>query len=446
MKLAGGLLNFVNNSIGTMALDNLVVENAPRWQLELDLENKTGDKINANSVSGDGFINITNVVLLSDTLDKDFLINIAGEGVRDKINLIARVAYTPIFQYKLFYDQPTGSIGIGNHPAAPIEGFNPAIMAAPVAAQVGGYLTQLNTYNQVFNNMDMYMLMPKSLRETIRNSNKLANAPVDGGVFSPLVYQEKDRAVWFKPYSTFENVPLRNGYRVSNVSYGSLFGVDSDLKEYKHGIEVMYSAYGAYNGSHQAYQGVGITQNGGLGGATAMLYKGNFFSGLTANVGANAAEASTMYGLDNFTMLTAGLASKTGYNIELFDNKLILQPNYLMSYSFINTFDFRNSAGVNVDSSALHAIQIAPGIRIIGNLKNGWQPYLGVNMVWNILDRTKFKANDVSLPELSIKPFVEYGVGVQKHVGERFTGFAQAMIRNGGRNGISLQLGFRWRI
>ncbi len=45
---------------------------------------------------------------------------------------------------------------------------------------------------------------------------------------------------------------------------------------------------------------------------------------------------------------------------------------------------------------------------------------------------------------MHIKPYVQYGVGVQKNFGDNFTGFAQAMLHNGGRNGIALTGGFRW--
>ena len=89
---------------------------------------------------------------------------------------------------------------------------------------------------------------------------------------------------------------------------------------------------------------------------------------------------------------------------------------------------------------------MAPGIKFIGNLKHGWQPYLEVQMVWNIMDKTDFHANNVNLPSLSVKPYVQYGVGVQKRWGERFTRFFQTMFRNGGRNGVALSLGFRCAI
>ena len=65
-------------------------------------------------------------------------------------------------------------------------------------------------------------------------------------------------------------------------------------------------------------------------------------------------------------------------------------------------------------------------------------------MRWNIMDKTHFSIQDVSIPDMSVKPYVEYGVGVQRKWGERFTGYGQAMIRNGGRNGVMLSFGFKW--
>lgn len=265
-------------------------------------------------------------------------------------------------------------------------------------------------------------------------------------VFDPTGSAYDDKAVWVRPYATFENVPLKGGPRVSNVAYGSFFGADSELYDLGHGWDGMLSVYAGYNGSHQAYDGIGIYQNGGTLGITGMAYKGNFFTGLTLNAGANVGEANTAFGNDNFSMLMAGIANKTGYNIEFAEGKFIIQPNVQLSYSFVNTFDYTNSAGVRMNSDPLNAIQVEPGIKFIGNLKNGWQPYAGVSMVWNIMDKTNFHANDVSLPELSVKPYVRYGVGVRKTWGEVCTGFLQTYFTNGGRNGVGLQGGFRFTL
>ena len=260
------------------------------------------------------------------------------------------------------------------------------------------------------------------------------------------ISQYENKAGWFRPYVTFENVPLKNGPKVSNTAYGTFLGVDSELVNLGHGWDGMGSLYVGYNGSHQAYNGVGIYQNGGTLGLSGVAYKGNFFTGLTANISANSGEANTMYGKENFAMLMSGISSKTGYNFELADGKFIIQPNLQMSYSFVNVFDYNNAAGVKVNASPLHAVTIEPGLKVVGNLKNGWQPYASISMVWNIMDKTDFNANEASLPDMSVKPFVKYGVGVRKSWGERFTGFAQTYVTNGGRNGVGIQAGLRWTI
>ena len=299
------------------------------------------------------------------------------------------------------------------------------------------------------------MLMTKDQRQAMKLRNKYAMetpSPLEGegrGEGSNLAYDDtkaisENAAGWFRPFVNFESVGLKNGPKVKNNIYGTFAGFDSGITELGSGWDGMWSVYAGYNGSHQHYDGIGIYQNGGTLGLTGMLYKDNFFTGLTANVGANAANASTMYGNEDFAMLMTGAALKTGYNWELADGKFIIQPNYQMSYSMVNTFDYTNSAGVRVKSDPLHAITFEPGVKFIGNLPNGWQPYAGVSVVWNVLDKTDVKANDVSLPNMSVKPFVKYGAGVRKTWGERLTGFIQTFITNGGRNGIGFQAGFKW--
>jgi hypothetical protein len=164
------------------------------------------------------------------------------------------------------------------------------------------------------------------------------------------------------------------------------------------------------------------------------------------SVGASVANNQTMYGNEDFAMLLSGIGNKTGYNFEFKEGKLILQPSMLMSYTFVNTFDYTNAAGVRIDNKPLHALQLAPGVKVIGNLKNGWQPYASVSMVWNLMGESNATANGVKLPEMSIKPYVQYGVGVQKRIKDHFTAYGQAMIQNGGRNGVSLTAGFRWAL
>lgn len=319
--------------------------------------------------------------------------------------------------------------------------FNPAVMASPVAAQVGGYLNQLNSYDQAFMNMDMYMLKTKAQRQAMKMKNQYAMSNSDKLTYDNSIDKYNNSEIWFRPYANYEEVSLKGGPSVDNFSYGSYFGDDSQITSLSHGWDGMYSVYIGYNGSHQNYDHTSIYQNGGTLGIAGMLFKGDFFTGLTLNSGASSASASTMYGSEDMTLLMGGIASKTGYNLELFKGKFIIQPSYLMSYSFVNTLSYRNAADVKIHPDLLSAIQMEPGIKLIGNLENGLQPYIGISVVCNIMDKTNFRANEVMLPDLSVKPFVKYVLGVRKPLNDRISGFLQAQATTGGRTGIGLQAG-----
>jgi outer membrane autotransporter protein len=159
---------------------------------------------------------------------------------------------------------------------------------------------------------------------------------------------------------------------------------------------------------------------------------------------ANLGKLLLMYGSENFTMLMTGIASKTGYNFEFANGKLIVQPSVFMAYTSTNVSDYTNAAGVKIKSSSLDAFQIAPGVEVISNFKNNWQPYFGISTMFNIMDKTDFTANETKLPDMSVKPYIQYGAGVQKSWGNQFTAFCETTIKNGGRTGVALQTGFRW--
>ena len=462
--LNGADINLQNGEATPIDLAGLYLNNNTNLAIDVDIQNGKADTFTfndeADAVVNYGTINIGNVNMLN--IDERTILEeeeyavpiVSPEYKNTALNrsitfngLNPQTFYTPIYKYNtVFGTSDNGGVAFGISKAGNgYDGFNPAVMVSPVAAQLGGYFSQLNSYDEAFKNLDMKMLMTREERQAYKMANRYASE-VQPRVFSPTYLPEKNSAGWFRPYASFEKVNLKGGPNVENVMYGSYFGGDSQMKELRNGWDFQYSVYVGYNGSHQNYQGNSIYQNGGNLGATGIWYKKDFFTALTANVGASVADASTMYGSEDFPMLMTGVASKTGYNWELAKGKFIIQPSWLMSYTFVNTFDYTNGAGVRIKSDPLHAINMAPGIKFIGNLKHGWQPYIGVQMVWNIMDKTDFHANSVSLPDLSVKPYVQYGVGVQKRWGERFTGFFQTMFRNGGRNGVALSLGFRWAI
>ena len=328
-----------------------------------------------------------------------------------------------------------------------------ALLTMPTALLVGGYLNQLNSYDQAFQNMDMQMMLPYKTRIAYKYGNKLALA--DSSKKLPTKYEppkfqsfkeEKNyNGMWVRPYVSIGSINFKNGPKVDNTMYGIYMGGDSGIKHLKHS-DFQYSAYIGYNGSHQTFGDNSIYSNGGLFGLTGAWYREKAFTLLTVNAGASNAELDTFYTKKDYPMFAAGVASKTGYNFEMADGKFIIQPSYLMSYSFVTPFNKGSIAGMNIDSKPLNVLNISPGIKFIGNLNHGWQPYAEARMVWNLMGKTDYSTEFVDVPSISIKPYAQYGVGIQKLWGDFVTGFIQFTMRSGGRNDVAFFGGLKCAI
>lgn len=447
-------LNTVNDSIHTYDVNNFTLSNNTKMVVDVDLANETMDRFTSNGYGEhNGDLIVSGMNLLSDSKGDSAEIFFAEEGLKDNVlNGTGELpdkyqtAYTPIYKYNVNYDnRADGGYFVFNRGGQnSSDSFNPSVLSTPVANQAGSQAVINETVRFAFQHMDLFSQLPFNQRMAIINNNRYA---ISEGTpkYTPEL-EMINKGFWVKPFTSFETINLNHGPDVDAITYGTLVGFDSNFKELKRGWYNVQSIYGGYNGSQLSYDGVDTSLNGGVLGITETFYKGNFFTALTATAGANVGSSKTMYGNEDFTALLAGIGSKSGYNFEFKNGKYILQPILFMNYSFVNTFDYTNAAGVKIDSDPLHTFQINPQLKFISNLKNGWQPYASVGMVWNVLNSSKVRANDVILPKMSVDPYVEYGVGLQRNWKDRFTGFAQAMVRNGGRNGVALTFGFRWAI
>lgn len=454
LSVGNTTLNTVNNSIHTYDVNNFTLSNNTKMVVDVDLANETMDRFTSNGYGEhNGDLIVSGMNLLSDSKGDSAEIFFAEEGLKDNVlNGTGELpdkyqtAYTPIYKYNVNYDnRDDGGYFVFNRGGQnSSDSFNPSVLSTPVANQAGSQAVINETVRFAFQHMDLFSQLPFNQRMAIINNNRYA---ISEGTpkYTPEL-EMINKGFWVKPFTSFETINLNHGPDVDAITYGTLVGFDSNFKELKRGWYNVQSIYGGYNGSQLSYDGVDTTLNGGVLGLTETFYKGNFFTALTATAGANVGSSKTMYGNEDFTALLAGIGSKSGYNFEFKNGKYILQPILFMNYSFVNTFDYTNAAGVKIDSDPLHTFQINPQLKFISNLKNGWQPYASVGMVWNVLNSSKVRANDVILPKMSVDPYVEYGVGLQRNWKDRFTGFAQAMVRNGGRNGVALTFGFRWAI
>lgn len=453
VNINSGTINLINNNINNLSANSFNLNGNINLFLDADLMNSSMDRLPSTTVAS-GLITVKGINLLSDSKSEKVYIPFAYDSFKDKVqtgvtavgkevdNEYQTTAFAPIYKYDVSYNPNNGNFLFSRGGGKSSADFNPAVLSGAVNSQIGAYSAVNETFNYAFRHADYsFMPLPKKIRTL---ANKYA-------ITEPNLMQYENEyskmgGIWYQPYANFENVGLSNGPRVDIQSYGSLVGGDSAYKQLKKGWGTVTTPYIGYNGTSQHYSGVSTVTNGGILGLTQTFYRGDFFTALTVNAGASVGESNTMYGKENYTTLMAGVANKTGYNFEFNDGKFIIQPSMLTAYTYVYTFDYTNSAGVKISSEPLNSIQLHPTVRFIGNVGKGWQPYASVGMVWNILNETKFTANDVRLPEMSIKPYVEYGIGLQKSWNDKCSGFLQAMLRNGGRNGIALSFGFKWTL
>ena len=332
------------------------------------------------------------------------------------------------------------------------RGFTPESQSAPVTDVTGSYVSMMQVYNYSFQHADLYAdSVYDAQRERLYDRDYTAIIPVKGGKnavpqASPRPCTNKTAlksGLWFNTYSSTEEMPLHNGPKVRLNMYGGLIGGDTELSEHRNGWSSVWSFYGGYMGSTEHYDGVRIRQNGAAVGATGTFYKKNFYTALTASVGASRATSTGRGGSENFDMFMGGIASRSGFNYKLDGGRYILQPSVQLSYTMFNTFDYTNSFGSQIDSKPTGVFQVHPFVKLIMNQNCTWKPYGTVGVVYNVFSDTKYKINGTDLPSMSIDPYAEYSVGVQRSWSDSYTIFGQATGRSGGRNGVEFNIGIR---
>lgn len=452
LAINSGIMNINNMGLAPLHLNSFVNNGTININsVDINPATETMGKITADSYgTQSGTINVNGLNVLADPNPDKLQTNVffADSAFANTVKYNGSNEYMgKIYKYAVGYSPESGEFqfvrGGGSSGA---DSFNPSVLSSSVNAQAGTNATVNETFHYVFEHADAFTQLPSMDRFAKINENRYALSSDFNNNIPGLAPEFNNKAGWFRPYVTFEKMNLRNAGAVNATTYGSLVGFDSDFQDLKHGWTGVTTGYIGYTGSQLRYSGADTTMNGGLIGFTQTFYKGDFWTALTLSTGASAGQTNTMYGKEDFTTLFAGVGSKTGYNFEFKEGKYIIQPVWFMSYTMGKTFDYTNAAGVRIESSPMHSIMLNPSLRFIANTKNGWQPYASVGMVWNAMNESSTTANGTKLPEASIKPYVEYGVGLQKRFKDDFIAFGQAMIRNGGRNGISLTAGFRWAI
>ena len=355
-----------------------------------------------------------------------------ADGHKIDFTAVDKEIITPIGNYRLI------SLGGGNY-ALSLTSFNPTAHRGQVTT-IAQYQNQLMIDDMIFNHT--------MLDQGFKGNDYLSSHPnyyaSANDLYAPYQYSKKDGGLWVKMYGTFERLNMNRGLDVGNNAYGAIVGADFGLKNLKRGWQFMPTAYIAYNGGHQYWDGLGAYQNGGQMGFLGTWYKKNFMIGAMAYGGVYGNIMSTPRGNDDTFNYFAGISVKTAYNWR-FAKDWSLQPNLLVAYNYFGQQNWHTNFGqMSMMSGMLHGVNIAPGVNLIWE-KETFSIYATLQYMYNINQSVGGSSGNVNLPRVHMdRGYIQYGLGINKRFTDRFSGYLQAVLRNVGRTGVSLQMGFQW--
>ena len=446
-------INMMSGAINTINADSIVINSNSNIFFDVDPRSKTTDQIiSSNIINNTGAADdpfkllIGGINFTTSPIDRNVqfdISNLLTDPSGGNANMIQMpdggfVTNTAMGQY-LITSSGAGSPIL----SADLLALNPQQYRGQVAT-LASWQNQLVVNNMLFDHMN---ILTRQLMEEEKTANKYSAAYPQ---FAPYQYNIKDGSLWYKAYGNFERLSMTKGLSVGNNAYGSLIGADFPLIKLKNGWNLVPTAYIGYNGAHQTFNGVSMYQNGAQLGLMGTAYKGDFITSLLAYGGGYANDMSVrgQYGSGSDTTGNwfAGVASKTAYNIHL-PKDFIFQPTFLMSYNAFGSQNWGSNFGnFSMSTGMLNGINVAPGFNLIWNKKT-FDIYATAQMVYNVMGGVDGQAGNIDTGYVRMRhSYFEYGLGVSKTFKDRFKGYVQFTIRNGGRTGIGFSGGLQWKI
>ena len=426
-----------DNNIGNLTLDDSAVGN---FSIDISPRDWTSDKILAGAVTtnGIGTLNVSDFQFINKCpIDRHVPLQIFDTSRPGYENILFTATdkeiRTPIGYYGLF----PSAAGNGMYNAS-LTRYVPEVFRGQVAT-MSTWQNQLTINNLLFDHVQEINMQYLSQSQP----NKYAALYPQ---FAPYQYDKKDGSLWFKPFGTIEKLNMTQGLNVNNTFYGALIGADFPAVELKKGWTMLPTAYIGYTGAHQSYDGVGMYQNGGQAGAMATFMKNDFIGSIMAFGGGYSNRMDVGGATDNTGNWIAGTAAKAAYNFHP-SKHFVIQPTLMAAYTYLGQQNWHSNYGdMSMRAEMLNGVNVAPGINFIYG-RETWSIYATVQYFYNVLGYTGGRAgNDVDLPHLRMRHgFLQYGIGATKTWKDRFSGFLQIVIRNGGRTGVGFMGGISYR-
>lgn len=209
-------------------------------------------------------------------------------------------------------------------------------------------------------------------------------------------------------------------------------GLNGGHAKFGNGIS-QWGLYGGYAGSTMENNSLAMTGHGGYMGVYGGYNTGNFNMALTATGGAIHTDAKNIFGTDQYANMWAGAALNATYNIAL-DDTFTLQPGLFASYTWAESADYIAASGQNINNRDFSFWELAPGIRAIKHIAQGWFGFATFKYVFGRTDGGTTTIDELNVTDLSLRDYSEYGLGIEKSI-NKFNVAINLTRRDGGRNG-----------
>ncbi|MCM1296224.1 MAG: autotransporter domain-containing protein [Muribaculaceae bacterium] len=406
----GGTLDLVNGKASEIKLASLKLSETSNIKLDVDLAKEEMDRFVDTPVEGKATLNISKLNLVSDakkeTTEIEFTNN---DKLKNAVNYEnGKIqGYSPIYSYDVEYND--GNFTFTRGTGASSGDYNPSVYAGSVVGQTLA-----------------------TIQSTIAQT-----------AFSSLnnILPQKDNA-WVSVIGFDDTVDMKSFNNVDSEMYSVVGGVNSDVKHFND-FEATYGLYAGYINSEQKYDGNKINQNGGYIGLDSVLNKGNAELLASVNTGYIRNEDKHSFGNDKFDTYFTGIAAKAGYTYSL-DNGLSVIPSLYAGYTFVNNEDYTSKSGVKIKNDNLHLFEVAPGVKVNKDFNNGWTGYAQAKYAFIMDNGGDADVNNINLPNISAKDYVEYGLGANKALNDSWSLSAEINRRDGGREGWNGNLNIKY--
>mgnify|MGYP003289904653 CR=1 FL=1 len=418
----GGSLDIRNGKASKIKLSDLTVSQESNLYLDADLANKVMDTLTADTINVTAKLNIAGLNLISDAIEDETVVNFTTDDT-----LLSNVDYTgeksglkalsPLYVYDVEYDNTSGDFTFKRQSSGV---YNPSVYSASSIAQTVGFLQQ-NISSIVFDKISVPT--PAFAGRSGGDEPKLQN-------------------VWASVIGFDDNVEFDSFNTVDSEMFSVVTGVNSIEKETSLGNAVL-GAYVGYLNGEQTYTGNEINQEGGYVGLSGAIRKENVSLLSVLNTGFIRNEAEHSFGTDKYNTYWVGVSAKIGYDYDLSED-ITIQPFVYGGYTLVKSEDYTSKSGLRIKSDNLHLYEVAPGIKVDKSFNNGWSGYVQAKYAFVMDNGGDTTADAVALPNISVKDYAEYGLGIEKELSSDWNVSASINRRDGGRQGWNGSLMFKY--